>query len=75
MFQVLLNGLFGCSHRRTTFPLTRDRKKETYIVCLDCGKEFSYNWQEMRVGEPVTVPMPVPIARVAGDGSLTVPAR
>jgi hypothetical protein len=57
----LLNMLFGCSHRRTTFPLTPARKagksntrNATYVVCLDCGKEFDYNWQEMRIGEPVS---------------------
>lgn len=21
----------------------------TYVVCLDCGKEFAYDWKEMRV--------------------------
>jgi predicted transcriptional regulator len=21
----------------------------TYVVCLDCGKEFGYDWREMRV--------------------------
>lgn len=21
----------------------------TYIVCLDCGKEFAYDWKTMRV--------------------------
>jgi RNase P subunit RPR2 len=21
----------------------------TYVVCLDCGREFRYDWQEMRV--------------------------
>jgi predicted protein tyrosine phosphatase len=21
----------------------------TYVVCLDCGKEFAYDWQEMKV--------------------------
>lgn len=25
----------------------------TYIVCLDCGREFGYNWADMRVGEAV----------------------
>lgn len=57
----LLNALFGCSHRRTTFPITPARRagfgssnKATYVVCLDCGKEFAYNWQEMKVGEAVT---------------------
>ena len=59
MVQSLMNMLFGCSHQHTTFPLTQARKKETYIVCLDCGKEFSYNWQEMRVGQPVTASMPI----------------
>jgi hypothetical protein len=58
MLQSLLNSIFGCSHQRTTFPLTPGRKTAerngTYVVCLDCGKEFAYNWDEMRVG--VTLP-------------------
>ena len=53
MLQSLLNSLFGCSHQRTTFPQTPGRKTAgrtgTYVVCLDCGKEFAYNWDEMRV--------------------------
>jgi hypothetical protein len=24
----------------------------TYIVCLDCGKEFPYDWQKMKVVAP-----------------------
>jgi len=61
MLESLLNTLFGCSHRRTTFPLTPSRKMATasnrhgtYVVCLDCGREFRYDWKTMRVGEPVT---------------------
>jgi hypothetical protein len=61
MLASLLNSLFGCSHRRTTFPLTPSRKMAsasnrhgTYVVCLDCGQEFGYDWKEMRVGEAVT---------------------
>jgi len=62
MLQSLVNALFGCSHRRTTFPLTPGRKYSaaggpvrhgTYVVCLDCGKEFGYDWNEMRVGNAV----------------------
>lgn len=64
MLDSLLNGLFGCSHKRTTFPLTPARKAGyspspsatrhgTYVVCLDCGKEFGYDWKEMRIGDPV----------------------
>ena len=66
MLQSILNTLFGCAHQRTTFPLTPMRKNAgfsahrngAYVVCLDCGKEFSYDWDEMRVGaavQPVTV--------------------
>ena len=21
----------------------------TYVACLDCGKEFRYDWQQMRI--------------------------
>jgi hypothetical protein len=45
-----------CSHKDTTFPITRPRKtpqarrvKNTYLVCLSCGKELPYSWSEMRV--------------------------
>jgi hypothetical protein len=65
MINSLLGMLFGCSHKRTSFPLTplqRSRlssktseaaRRGTYVACLDCGKEFDYNWKEMRVGSPV----------------------
>ena len=67
MFQSFLNTFFGCSHQRTTFPLTPARKSiafpaaaaaRTYVVCLDCGKEFAYNWADMRIGEPVPARVP-----------------
>ena len=56
----LFNMLFRCSHRRTTFPLTQARKtgadaSETYVVCLDCGKQFVYDWEHMRIGKPVDI--------------------
>lgn len=25
----------------------------TYVVCLECGTEFRYDWNEMRKAEPV----------------------
>jgi hypothetical protein len=74
MFQSFLNKMLGCSHSHTTFPLTPSRKtgvtqagvmrNGTYIVCLDCGKEFDYNWTEMRMGQPVTAQV-VSAARAA----------
>lgn len=53
----IFDFLFGCMHKRTTFPLsTRGTRKSgaagrtgTYVVCLDCGKEFAYDWQKMRI--------------------------
>lgn len=69
MLQSLIDTLFGCSHQRTTFPLTPARRTAgsalsgtlrngTYVTCLDCGKEFAYDWKSMRIGQPV-------VARVA----------
>lgn len=58
MLATLANFFFGCVHRRTTFPITPNRARtprkqasqfETYVVCLDCGKEFPYSWEEMRI--------------------------
>jgi hypothetical protein len=53
-----LAGLFGCAHRRLTRPITPIRKPgepsgETYVVCLDCGKQFAYDWNHMRIGKPI----------------------
>jgi hypothetical protein len=58
MLTALANWLFGCSHRRTGFPMTRridrgpgrynSRKTETYVVCLDCGARMTYDWKRMR---------------------------
>jgi hypothetical protein len=61
MFQTFFKALFSCSHQRTTFPITPGRRTlapgatrlGTYVVCLDCGKEFAYDWESMRVGQPV----------------------
>lgn len=45
----LMTLLIGCRHDRLTRPFTRDRARGAYVVCLDCGKEFSYSLDEMRV--------------------------
>ena len=61
MIDSLLNLLFRCSHHRLTRPLTPVSAKgvpqgKTYVVCLDCGKQFTYDLQEMRIGKPVDHP-------------------
>ncbi len=55
----LIGTLFGkCRHQRCTFPITvrpgpvvsdRFRPTGTYVVCLDCAREFPYDWDHMRV--------------------------
>jgi hypothetical protein len=45
--------LCGCSHPRTTFPITLraegepDTEAETYMVCLECGRHLAYDWTRM----------------------------
>ncbi|HEV3331674.1 MAG TPA: hypothetical protein VG096_11870 [Bryobacteraceae bacterium] len=58
MIDSLLNLLFRCSHRRLTRPVTPASRAgvsdgQTYVVCLDCGKQFAYDLQEMRIEGPL----------------------
>jgi hypothetical protein len=58
MIDTVLNLLFRCSHRRITRPITPVSKVGephggTYVVCLDCGKQFDYDPKEMRMGKPI----------------------
>jgi hypothetical protein len=55
---VLFDFLFGCRHKQITRPITPVRKpgirsEGTYVACLECGTQFSYDLDEMRVGEPI----------------------
>ena len=52
-----LEILFGCHHGVYSFPLTVKEKARrrgaalatgTYVVCLDCGREFPYDWNTMK---------------------------
>jgi len=63
MIAKFFDAFFGCWHNHYSFPITVRRGARrnaaasltgTYVVCLDCGKEFPYDWQEMKVldGEP-----------------------
>jgi hypothetical protein len=58
VIDTLLNLLFRCSHRHLTRPLTRvgetgGREGASYVVCLDCGKQFIYDLDAMRIGKPI----------------------
>jgi hypothetical protein len=54
----ILDMLFGCWHKRLSFPMSGKRGQwrpaaarstGTYVVCLDCGREFAYDWRQMRI--------------------------
>ena len=58
MIASLFDALFGCGHTNYSFPRTSRNSQGrseaasltgTYVVCLDCGREFPYDWQEMKV--------------------------
>ena len=50
----LFDMVFGCWHKRCSFPVTVRRTNAasvtvTYVVCLDCGREFPYDWSQMKM--------------------------
>jgi hypothetical protein len=58
MLSKLMDTMFGCRHARYSFPITvragargqtAGQRKGTYVACLDCGREFRYDWQEMKI--------------------------
>jgi len=65
----LFDMLFGCTHANYSFPITAKGTHRniaaailtgTYVVCLDCGKEFAYDWEAMKVVSSVPDAMPQP---------------
>jgi hypothetical protein len=68
MITDLMDMLFGCWHTRYSFPITskpghRSKAAQatgTYVVCLDCGKEFAYDWAQMKVVGNDYVPEELP---------------
>lgn len=55
MMRALFALIFGCRHRRCSWPLTvRKPRKRTYVACLSCGAEFDYDLQRMQIC-PATV--------------------
>ena len=58
MMGKLFDAVFGCWHGHYSFPISvrpgSGRSKAalltgTYVVCLNCGKELPYDWNEMRI--------------------------
>jgi RNA polymerase subunit RPABC4/transcription elongation factor Spt4 len=61
LVEMAWSKVFRCRHKKCT-PLITCRKGQprsrvaaitgTYFVCLKCGKEFAYDWDNMRVIDP-----------------------
>jgi hypothetical protein len=58
MLAGVFDVLFGCTHKRLSFPITAKPRQlrskaasitGTYVVCLDCGREFGYDWANMKI--------------------------
>jgi hypothetical protein len=74
---TILDALFGCWHKRISFPQTSKRGQRrceaathtgTYVVCLDCGTEFAYDWTKMRILSPSET-QPFARARVEAEAN------
>jgi hypothetical protein len=58
LIDTVLNLLFHCGHRHLSRPFTPLGERgvpqgETYVVCLDCTKQFAYDLKEMRIGKAI----------------------
>ena len=66
MLTRILDALFGCTHSHYSFPITVKKGERspaasltgTYVVCLKCGKEMPYDWEEMKIVTPATDRVP-----------------
>jgi hypothetical protein len=77
MLANVFDMLFGCWHKNYSFPITAKRggnsttgTKGTYVVCLDCGKEFAYDWNKMKIlsAEPEHITPTLTVERIPGFG-------
>lgn len=76
----VLDLFFGCSHKRCSFPITVRGKRRrriaaasvtgTYVACLDCGREFPYDWDKMKRVTKVIKPQ-----TVSSDPVIVLPGR
>jgi hypothetical protein len=64
IYDFFYEMFFGCSHGHLTRPFTI--KAYSYKVCLDCGRQFPYSLDKMRLLHPWEIakqPLePVPIS-------------
>ena len=61
MISMLFDLFLGCRHKRLTRPITPVQKPgepptESYVACLECGRQFKYDVKNMRMGEAISIP-------------------
>jgi len=69
LIDSILNLVFRCRHRRLSRPITPHVKAgalraSAYVVCLDCGKQFGYDLDRMRMGKAVKTPVSPDLTRL-----------
>jgi hypothetical protein len=62
----------GCTHRQLTWPIGRRCDSAPYVVCLQCGRRFVYDWSEMRATPNVRLQNQVPQTTVEGRAPVNV---
>jgi hypothetical protein len=55
MFARVLSRLFQCAHKHLSRPMAPVRQRgapqsDSYVVCLDCGRRFSYDAKQWKIG-------------------------
>ena len=54
MLIEIYEAIFGCSHRKTTWPQSLHGSQPTVRCLSGCGKTFYYNWDTMKRGAEVS---------------------
>jgi hypothetical protein len=61
LIEMAWSKVFSCRHKKCSLLITCRKGQQrstvasitgTYFVCLGCGKEFAYDWENMRVIDP-----------------------
>ena len=53
MIRRLLERLIGCRHHHTSRAFYSQPQKRNYVVCMNCGRRFWYDWQQMTIGTEI----------------------
>lgn len=67
MIGFVLDALGVCQHQKTTFPQTEPGRPSPHVSCLECGRRFDYDWQEMRIGSEVKYCATKPIRAIVPE--------